>query len=303
MEKRMAHHERQRFRCVASSRRAAGVLVFELDHGVTAADQAWADATGLSAQQSLGNGWLDALAPHSRAPALAQLEMAATGGAPAATEWEVEAGGFARLIDAVAQPVGDPSGRPRRCIVAIVDVTGQRRSEDELIHDATHDGLSGLLNRGAMERTVEHALTRLERAGSTVAVLYVDLDAFKSVNDRFGHRIGDIVLAAASRRLVLALRPSDAVARVGGDEFVIVCEDVDRAEDAVSVGRRVVEALARPFDLGGDRVELGASIGIAFTSDHETSMSRLVHAADRAMYDAKCLGRGRVVVGELIPQP
>jgi diguanylate cyclase (GGDEF)-like protein len=295
----MAQDEFPRHARVVSRPQAAGVLLFDLDDGVIVADQTWTDATGLSRQRTIGSGWLAALAPPSRAAALAQLELAAVGGAPTTTQWEVEAGGFAHFVYAVVQPIVDVADQPsHRCIVAIVDVTRQCMREDQLIHDATHDGLSGLLNRGAMEATLEHALSRLDRSPSMVAVLYIDLDAFKTVNDRLGHGIGDVVLAAASQRLLLALRPRDTVARVGGDEFVIVCEDVGRGDDAIVVGRRVVDALARPFDLGGERVELGASVGIAFTSDARTRASALVRAAERAMCEAKRRGRGRMVVGD-----
>jgi diguanylate cyclase (GGDEF)-like protein len=272
--------------------------MFDADRGVVDADQGWQDATGQSLESTLGEGWLNALAPGSRAPALAQLERSAAGGRTGAAEWEVEDGGYARIVDAVAQTIGGGHEAPGRCIVAIVDVTGQCLREHQLVHDATHDDLSGLLNRAAMERTADHALARLGRTPSTVGLMYVDLDEFKSVNDRFGHGIGDLVLAAASQRLLLVLRPSDTVARVGGDEFVILCEDLERAADAVSVGHRVVDVLARPFDVGGDRVELGASVGIALTRSGTTATSTLMRAADRAMYEAKRLGRGRVVVDD-----
>src|SRR3954462_11870750 len=110
----------------------------------------------------------------------------------------------------------------------------------------THDTLSGLLDRRAFDHIVEHALARLERGRSTLAVLFIDLDSFTSVNDHLGRAIGDVVLRAESNRLVSILRAGDNVARVGGDEFVMLCENVHET-DAIAVGRRVIDATEQPF--------------------------------------------------------
>jgi diguanylate cyclase (GGDEF)-like protein len=274
----------------------AGVLIFDAKRGVTEADHAWTDATGLSREQTLGGGWLDALAPRSRAAALAQLERVAGGSASSSTEWEVAAGSQARRIDAVAQRIPSTNGTAATCVVAIVDVTPLRAHEDQLVHDATHDGLSGLLNRRAFDRIVERALTRLERQRATLAVLFVDLDGFKAVNDRFGHSAGDTVIATVGHRLASAVRPCDTVARIGGDEFLILCEDVNNRADAITVAQRVIDVTARPFDIDGESIELGASVGVAFTGDVAATTSSLVQRADRAMYAAKTLGRGQIAV-------
>jgi diguanylate cyclase (GGDEF)-like protein len=286
-----------------SARLPAGVLIFDSKCGVTDSDPAWTDATGLSREQTIGDGWLDALAPASRGPALAQLERAAGGSVSPASEWEVAPGGRARRIDAVAQRMPSAPESEHGCVVAIVDVTPVCAREDQLIHDATHDGLSGLLNRRAFDGIVEHALTRLARHCATLAVLFIDLDGFKSVNDRFGHGVGDAVLSLESDRLTSILRPSDTVARIGGDEFVILCEDVQCPSDAVSVATRVIEVSMRPFNVDGEAIQLGASVGIAFTGDAATTTTALVQRADRAMYAAKTLGRGQIAVcDEVVPR-
>jgi diguanylate cyclase (GGDEF)-like protein len=109
---------------------------------------------------------------------------------------------------------------------------------------------------------VDHALAGAERSRATVAVLFIDLDGFKAVNDLFGHAVGDRVLVATSDRLMSVVRPNDTVARVGGDEFVILCADVERSEDALNVAQRVVEVVAEPFVVAGQSIRIAACVGV-----------------------------------------
>lgn len=171
--------------------------------------------------------------------------------------------------------------------VAVVDITGYKRRETQLAHDATHDPLTGLRNRVALIEHVEQALTRLQRHESLLAVLFIDLDGFKSVNDRYGHDAGDGVLRSVAQRLLAVTRPSDILARVGGDEFVVLCESLSTEQEAFTIARRLDAAVqgALPGDIEG--IRLSAAVGIAFaegTDDDSTSMMR---RADRAMYLAK----------------
>ena len=164
------------------------------------------------------------------------------------------------------------------------------RSEERMRHDALHDPLTGLANRTLLRDRLEHALARAAREGTETGVLFVDLDEFKHVNDRFGHAAGDAVLAELGRRLRAAVRPADTVARLGGDEFVIVCEEVDEGT-ALALGQRLDAAIRRPLDVAGAEHRLTASIGIAIGRDDPDSM---LAAADAAVYQAKAAGRGRV---------
>ena len=164
------------------------------------------------------------------------------------------------------------------------------RDEERMRHEAVHDPLTGLANRTLLRDRLEHALARSERERGATAVLFVDLDNFKQVNDAHGHAAGDATLVDLGRHLQTAVRPGDTIARLGGDEFVAVCEDVDESS-ALAVGRRLLEAIGRPFTAGDVQHELSASIGIALGhSDPDVLLAN----ADAATYRAKAAGRGRI---------
>ena len=167
------------------------------------------------------------------------------------------------------------------------------RDEERMRHEAVHDPLTGLANRTLLRDRLEHALARSEReTGETgaTAVLFVDLDNFKRVNDEHGHAAGDAALVELGRRLQTAVRPGDTIARMGGDEFVALCEDVSE-ESALAVGRRLLEAIRLPFTSGGVEHELSASVGIALG---HSDPDALLANADTATYRAKAAGRGRI---------
>jgi len=169
-----------------------------------------------------------------------------------------------------------------------------------LEHQATHDDLTGLPGRRVLFALLEHALASARRRGTAVAVLFVDLDRFKEVNDTFGHAAGDFVLIEVALRLTKALRGNDTLARLAGDEFVIVCEDLssDPAQASTqleALGDRLENVLGRPMQVGEEELVVSASIGVAVTSEHP-STKQLLGDADSAMYLAKQRGRGRLVI-------
>jgi diguanylate cyclase (GGDEF)-like protein/PAS domain S-box-containing protein len=164
------------------------------------------------------------------------------------------------------------------------------RDEERMRHDAVHDPLTGLANRTLLRDRLEHALARSRRDGGETAVLFIDLDNFKQINDAYGHAAGDVALVAVSNRLRTAVRPGDTVARLGGDEFVVICERVDE-DAALAVGARVLEAVRLSATAAHARHELSASIGVALGHG---DAAELLAEADAAVYRAKAAGRGRV---------
>lgn len=175
-----------------------------------------------------------------------------------------------------------------------VDVTDWHSEGRDLAHAASHDQLTGLPNRGLLRDRLEMAVSRLGRAGGAVAVLFIDLDHFKSVNDDLGHDAGDRLLVAAARRLAAVIRPGDTVARYSGDEFVVVCElSGDGGRDAAVVAERIVSAFRLPFLVEGRDVRSSASVGVGLTTDPGADVEGVLREADQRMYEAKSGGRSR----------
>lgn len=172
------------------------------------------------------------------------------------------------------------------------DVTARKREQQELHYRAHHDVLTGLPNRAVLLDRLEYVLSG--GGDPRVAVLFVDLDGFKGVNDAFGHEGGDTMLRQVADRLRSAVRAGDTVTRLGGDEFVVLCERVREPGEADEVAERVVEALHRPFPFGTDRISVGASVGVA-VAEPGVSADALLRQADNAVYAAKRRGGGRVV--------
>lgn len=189
-----------------------------------------------------------------------------------------------------------------------------RRANDQLQRRAFEDPLCGLPNRALFNNRLQHALQRYSRRNACVAddatsiaavgppeclaVLFIDLDGFKPINDSFGHAAGDDVLREVARRLSAVVRESDTLARLGGDEFVALVESIEAESDATLLGRRIIDALRRPFAVGGQRVALSCSIGVVVHPGPEPSGHRLLACADAAMYAAKRMGGGACVVYE-----
>lgn len=171
----------------------------------------------------------------------------------------------------------------------------RKRAEVALLQRALHDELTGAPRRSLLLDRLHIALTQAERNAGKGAVLFVDLDHFKKVNDSLGHAAGDTVLKESWRRLVASVRARDTVARFGGDEFVVLLPELAQAEDALIVGHKLQLALAAPLAVAGRTLTLGASIGVVGFSGSAVGAEALLEQADRAMYRAKSDGRGRVV--------
>ncbi len=173
----------------------------------------------------------------------------------------------------------------------------RQRAEDDLRHQALHDPLTGLPNRVLFGDRLEHALSHAERTGAMLAVLFLDLDDFKLINDSLGHDAGDTALLAVTSRLHATVREGDTLARFGGDEFVVLAEDLDEPEAAVRIANRMRAALCPPLTIDGSEHVVAASLGIAMaTGSYEGGAQALLRDADAAMYRAKAAGRDRTEV-------
>jgi diguanylate cyclase (GGDEF)-like protein/PAS domain S-box-containing protein len=177
------------------------------------------------------------------------------------------------------------------------DITQRKALEDELRHQAFHDGLTGLANRALFEDRLAHALARARRHGHTVAVLFIDLDDFKTINDSLGHSSGDELLRAVAMRIGTIVRATDTAARLGGDEFGVMVEGGDEESESEAVAERLLDALRPPFQIAGRDLQIAASIGVA-ESDTSATVDELLRNADTAMYAAKDAGKGNVKLYE-----
>ena len=187
--------------------------------------------------------------------------------------------------------IRDDKGCAARMAGSLSDITARKEAEARLLHDAFHDRLTGLANRALCLDRIAQAMRRTRRTKDCFAVLFIDLDRFKLVNDSLGHAAGDRLLLGIADRLRTVVRPADTVARLGGDEFCVVLESIHTPQDARLVADRTRQAFAEPFHLSGQPVFATASIGIAIHDDSHRSAEDLIRAADLAMYRAKSSGR------------
>lgn len=202
--------------------------------------------------------------------------------------------------DGVSVPVAgtvqahhDEDGKLELVSTIAHDISELKTAQRRLEHEATHDALTGLANRVLFREMGERAIARASRSHEALAVLFLDLDGFKLVNDSFGHDVGDQLLAQVALRLRDAVRMGDTVARLGGDEFVVLCEHPGSEEEVVQLSQRLIALVSQPFWIQGHEVRVGASVGIAHRMENDSGIADLIREADIALYRAKHEGRGR----------
>jgi diguanylate cyclase (GGDEF)-like protein/PAS domain S-box-containing protein len=255
--------------------------------------------TGFKPEEQVGTNAFGSVHPDDREQALNTFaEVLKRPGLHPPLEFRVphKDGSWRYLEHVVNNLLDDPA--VRGVVVNSWDVTERKALVEQLSHQAFHDPLTGLPNRVLFMDRLERALTRADRRGSMVAVLFTDLDNFKLINDSLGHKAGDQLLVAVAERLKACLRPEDTAARLGGDEFTILVEDIASVGEVVQIAERIAEILRPPFALGEQEVFATVSTGIALNSSAQEQAADLLRHADLAMYRAKRRGRARYEVFE-----
>jgi diguanylate cyclase (GGDEF)-like protein/PAS domain S-box-containing protein len=203
--------------------------------------------------------------------------------------WQTQAMGL-RYITSTRIGIRDTDGEPRYLIHVVDDVTERRRADEKIAHMAHFDALTDLPNRALFREQIERELAKVA-GGEQFALLYIDVDEFKGINDSLGHHVGDELLKAIAGRIRGCLKPGDLIARLGGDEFAVIQTEVETSTDVLSFVRRIHEAIRRPYHCLGHQLSTDASIGIALAPQDGTDLDQLVKNADLAMYGAKAEGR------------
>ena len=289
---RARHHEERRLAKVVFEQSLEGIMVTDPDNRVLMVNRAFELLTGFSGQELVGKsaGFMD---PVRDDPALrtARGEALASTGRWAGEVWGRKKSGESFPLALSVAAVADESGQPSHYISILSDVSDQKIQAARIEQLAFYDSLTGLPNRALFLDRLEQTLTNCRRHGGHGAILFLDLDRFKEINDSLGHAVGDLALAEVARRFSSASRKEETLARLGGDEFVLIAEGADH-QTAVRIASRLQRVLVDPLDLMGQSYSVGASIGIAFyPADGQTSED-LIKRTDIAMYQAKASGGG-----------
>jgi diguanylate cyclase (GGDEF)-like protein/PAS domain S-box-containing protein len=269
------------------------VCVFDRDFSFVSVNPAFTRMTGYSDVEVLGRD--TSLLNSSQHDAEFYRQMRARlerDGRWSGELWQQRKDGQEFLCSVQAIVVLDASGQRSHYVGVLGDITDQKRAEQELRYLANYDTLTSLPNRTLLSERLSRAIVRARRQGKRIAVLFLDLDRFKDINDSLGHAAGDRILRAAAARLQSTVGPQHTVARLGGDEFTVVLEDLDTIAEAEQVARRIIDAFSQPLDID-DRhdVSISPSIGISLYPDHAQIPTDLLKHADTAMYQAKAAGR------------
>jgi diguanylate cyclase (GGDEF)-like protein/PAS domain S-box-containing protein len=291
----------ERFRSIVETT-SEWIWAMDVEGRLTYSNPAIETMLGYSPDDLLGKEILDVMHEDDRKAFVDLLpELIATkqGWSQLVTRWRHAKDGSYRHLESTAVAVLDEDGNLIGFRGADRDVTERIGLQRELAHQAFHDPLTGLANRTLFAERTGEALEKAAESDELVALLFADLDNFKSVNDTLGHSAGDELLRTVAERLERTLRPEDTLARLGGDEFAVLLEDVDDTKGAQRVAERIGEALCAPFMLHGKEVYVEASIGVAVGRGRHQSNEELLRNADVAMYVAKSAGKGEHRVFEV----
>ena len=289
-ERRLAASE-SRYRAIFDSA-AEGIMLTDAALRIVQVNPAFSEITGYAAEEVLGR--TPSMLGSGRHDPAFFGDLLATLVATARWQGEVwnrrkDGDLYVQWMSAVR--IGEADA-PEGFVATMTDITSRKQSEERLRFRANHDALTGLPNRRLFEDRLQSAIASALRHGEQFALMLVDLDRFKGVNDRFGHLAGDALLVEVGRRLQFCVRASDTVARLGGDEFAVILGEVGGREDAVEVAARICASMAEPFELGEGVAQIGASVGIALGPQGDADAEELQRRADAALYTVKHRGRG-----------
>lgn len=272
---------------------ATGMALIALDGRWLKVNRAVCDITGYSEAELLARSYQELTHPEDRNAGPASLAELLAGKKDSVQieKRYVHKLGHSVWVLVNVSLVRDGSGKPRHFISQTLDISERKRLLQRVEHLALHDPLTGLPNSRLLLDRLELAVASARRAKRSMGVMYVDLDEFKQVNDTHGHAAGDLVLKEFALRIRKVLRETDSVARVGGDEFIVILGETSGESESAAAATRLLAAVAVPFDIGGAQVQLSASIGIALFPGHGADAQTLMQHADEAMYCAKRAGR------------
>ncbi len=275
-----------------------GVALVGLDGRRFRVNRALCEMLGYSEEELLGRNYLETVHPEDREISAESLRRTLKEGAGSYTleRRYVHADGHAVWNLSSVSLICDSRGKPSHLVCLHQDITERKALEEQLEHQAFHDTLTGFPNRALFMDRLEQALARLDRREEPIAVLFMDLDNFKIVNDSLGHEVGDRLLVAVAGRLKECVRPEDTVARFGGDEFAVLLEGITDLNGATRIAARITGALKTPFNFEGREVFAGVSVGIALATQAPDEPEGLLRNADLALYGAKKEGKARYEV-------
>lgn len=272
-----------------------GVLITDTNGIIQSVNPAFIEITGYAAEEAVGHTPRVLQSNrHDLAFYASMWREITTNGRWKGEIWNRRKDGDLYLVRMTISMVRDEEGEPVRYVSVFSDITALWRKDEHIKHLAFHDALTDLPNRNLLMDRIDQKIILSNREPCNLALMFLDLDGFKLVNDRFGHKVGDDLLKVVAKRLLALVRKSDTVARVGGDEFIFILNNPKGIDDITDVANRVVSSINEPVEVLGDVFQIGASVGIAmFPADARTSTD-LIKNADTAMYAAKGSGRNTI---------
>jgi diguanylate cyclase (GGDEF)-like protein/PAS domain S-box-containing protein len=273
------------------------ILVSDVDNRIIMVNPAFARVTGYAAEDVIGgNPNILSSGKHGAEFYRELWRQITSNGGWSGELWNRRKSGEVYVVWTSIKQVRDPHGKLTHYVAAFSDITVRKANEENIRHQAQYDALTDLPNRVLLFDRLQQALAQAKRDKARLALMYVDLDRFKQINDSLGHTIGDLVLQQAAERMQDCVREVDTVARIGGDEFIVLLPIIENDEDALIVAEKIRQVLCQPFEISGQSLQLSSSIGIAIYPDHGTSEDEITGNADIAMYIAKEAGRDNVKI-------